>query len=266
MDELDFRVEVGRFSCRAGLLMTASVCTQCTGNSSIRTRQFRELQRSCCIDSPQRPFFLSVPFYLCCPLLSPPSVCLSVALTNPLRLAELHTSCLTARCHVYPGRSALCNLKPLLNTRPRLCGERQLQTKGRCGRMNAARKHRVSRGDKRKGGMLGRLCRIDFTPAARAKTSGANHTQGLQPKAYHFIYNSLCDWLEHSRPQYVLSFPNVRGVASVWCTTEILNNKHAVRVKKASSVSSAADCFLSVFMASHKSSPMCCSCVARHLK
>lgn len=151
MDELDFRVEVGRFSCRAGLLMTASVCTQCAGNSSHRTRQFRELQRSCSMDAPQRPIFLGVPFYLCSPLLSPPSVCLSGALTNPLRLAEIHTSCLTARCHVYPGRSALCNLKPLLNVRPHLCAERQLLTEGRqerCERMNAARKRRVARGDK----------------------------------------------------------------------------------------------------------------------
>lgn len=131
--------------------MTASVCTQCAGNSSHRTRQFRELQRSCSMDAPQRPIFLGVPFYLCSPLLSPPSVCLSGALTNPLRLAEIHTSCLTARCHVYPGRSALCNLKPLLNVRPHLCAERQLLTEGRqerCERMNAARKRRVARGDK----------------------------------------------------------------------------------------------------------------------
>lgn len=53
--------------------------------------------------------------------------------------------------------------------------------------------------------------RIDFTPAACVETSGANHTQGVQPRAHHFIYNSLCHWLEHSRPQYVPNIPNVCG-------------------------------------------------------
>lgn len=39
-------------------------------------------------------------------------------------------SCLTAHCHVYPGRSALCNLKLVLNAQPCLYAERRLQREG----------------------------------------------------------------------------------------------------------------------------------------
>lgn len=98
------------------------------------------LQHGCTL----APTFLGVPLYL---FPSPPlrSICLSEhhRLKNLLRLAEIHTSCLTARCHVYPGRSALCNLQPLLNAWPCLCAETRLQTEERqerCRRVNTAEK------------------------------------------------------------------------------------------------------------------------------
>lgn len=59
------------------------------------------------------PTFHGVPLYLL-PSSLLRSICLSEhhPLKNLLRLAEIHTSCLTARCHVYPGRSVLGNLQP----------------------------------------------------------------------------------------------------------------------------------------------------------
>lgn len=50
-------------------------------------------------------------------------------------------SCLTAHCHVYPGRSVLCNLKRALNAQPCLYVERRLQREGgRYREINTARK------------------------------------------------------------------------------------------------------------------------------
>lgn len=78
MDELYFRVEVQRFSCRAGLLMTANVCTQSTGNSSHWTQQLRALGRSCSMDALQHPLLLVYYSAYCRALLSAQTVCLSI--------------------------------------------------------------------------------------------------------------------------------------------------------------------------------------------
>ena len=77
-----------------------------------------------------------------------PSVCLSIALTYPLCLGEIHMSCLTAHCHVYPGRSALCNLKLVLNAQPCLYIERRLLREGERYRekKNTARKRQLEIG------------------------------------------------------------------------------------------------------------------------
>lgn len=80
-------------------------------------------------------------------VLSPPSVCLSIGLTNPLCLGEIHMSCLTAHCYVCPGRSVLCNLKLVLNAQACLYVERRLQREAETYReINTARKRQLEIG------------------------------------------------------------------------------------------------------------------------
>lgn len=63
-------------------------------------------------------------------VLPSPSVCLSIGFTNLLCLGEIHTSCLTAHCHVYPGRSVLCNLNLVFNAQRCRYIEGRLQREG----------------------------------------------------------------------------------------------------------------------------------------
>lgn len=163
------------------------------GNSSDPTRRHRWtagiLRRRC------TPTARSLGASSTFAVLSSPSVCLSIALTNPLCRGEIHTSCLTAHRRVYPGRSVLCNLKPVLNAQPCLYTERRLRREGERERQSGEHSQKTTGGDWVNCGVHHIDC-IYLWLARRTPgliRHGINHW-------YAILMTVQGDWLVHSCP------------------------------------------------------------------